>query len=193
MSKMKVLVAISGTTGVQIGIKFLKKLHEMGIHVVLIISEIAKQIIKIETNENIDNIEKLAKEVYNNQDMTAPPASGSFKIDAMVIIPCSMKTISAIAHGFGHSLMTRAADVTIKEKRKLILAPRESPLSVIHLKNLLSLAKAGVIIAPPIPSFYHDPQTINDIIDHMLGRLLDHLGIETNIKRWDAIYKNFKK
>ncbi|MHA1688934.1 MAG: UbiX family flavin prenyltransferase [Promethearchaeota archaeon] len=187
------LVAISGATCIKLGIQFLKLLHEKNVPVDLIISDVARQIIEIETNESIEEIEKLATRNYQFRDLTAPPASGSSKIDNMVIIPCSMKTLSAIAHGYSDNLITRAADVMIKEKRKLIVVPRESPLSVIHLKNMLTLAKLGVIIFPPIPSCYHHPRTIEDLFNHVLGRLLDQLGIESNIKRWDEIYEKLKK
>ena len=182
------LVAISGTTGVQIGARFMKILHELKIEFDLIISEMAQKIIQIETNEDIKNLERLANNVYDNNDLTAPPASGSSNKEIMVIIPCSMKSLSAIAHGYSNSLITRAADVMIKEKKKLVIMPRENPLSVIHLKNMLTLAEVGVVIFPPIPSFYYNPQSIEDLIDHMLGRLLDQLEIKTNIRRWDEVY-----
>ncbi len=187
------LVALSGATCIELGIRFLKLLHERKIPVDLIISDVARQIIAIETNENIAEIEKLATRNYQFRDLTAPPASGSTKIDSMVIIPCSMKTLSAIAHGYSDNLITRAADVMIKEKRKLIIVPRESPLSAIHLKNMLRLAKLGVIIFPPSPTCYHHPKTIEELFNHVLGRLLDQLGIETNIKRWDDIHEKLKK
>ncbi len=187
------LVGISGTTGVQIGTHFLKKLYELGVNFELIISEMAQEIIRLETKEEISDLKKLATHVYNNNDLTAPPASGSSKFDTMVIIPCSMKTLSAISQGYANTLISRAADVIIKEGGKLVLVPRESPLSVIHLKNMLFLAKLGVVIAPPIPSFYYHPTSLDELIEHMIGRILDQLGIEVNIKRWNSIYENSKK
>jgi 4-hydroxy-3-polyprenylbenzoate decarboxylase len=178
------LVAITGASGVQIAVKLLELLKKKGIKVELIISKIAEVIINTETEFKISEIRKLALKNYDVDDLTAGPASGSYKIDAMVIVPCSMKTLAAIANGFADNLITRAADVMIKEKRKLILVVRESPFSAIHLKNMLKLAKLGVVIAPPIPSYYIKPKTIDELIDHSVGRILDQLGIESNIKRW---------
>jgi 4-hydroxy-3-polyprenylbenzoate decarboxylase len=178
------LIAITGATGVQLAIKLLQFLNKKKIKTELIISKIAKEIINIETDIKISDIQNLADKNYDLEDLTAPPASGSYKIDTMVIVPCSMKTLAAIANGYADNLITRAADVMIKEKRKLILVVRESPLSAIHLENMLKLAKLGVVIAPPVPSYYIKPKSVDDLIEYTVGRLLDQMGIESNIKRW---------
>ena len=180
------LIAITGASGVQIAIKLLESLNKKRIMTELIISKIAKEIINIETNINISDIRKLADKNYDVEDLTAPPASGSYRIDTMVIVPCSMKTLAAIANGYADNLITRAADVMIKEKRKLILVVRESPLSAIHLENMLKLAKIGVVIAPPVPSYYIKPKSVDDLIEYTVGRLLDQIGIESDIKRWGS-------
>jgi len=178
------LIAITGASGVQIAIRLLEYLNKKKIMTELIISKIAKEIIHIETDIKISDIQNLADKNYEVEDLTAPPASGSYKIDTMVIVPCSMKTLAAIANGYADNLITRAADVMIKENRKLILVVRESPLSAIHLENMLKLAKLGVVIAPPVPSYYIKPKSVDDLIEYTVGRLLDQMGIESNIKRW---------
>ena len=184
MGRNNVLVAITGATGINIAVDFLKKLKELKIETELIISKAAELVIEKESNYNINDIINLSTKNYNFNDISAPPASGSYLIKAMVIIPCSMKTLAAIAHGYSNNLITRAADVVIKEKRILLLSVRESPLSAIHLKNMLMLARLGVIIAPPIPSYYFKPNTIEEINNYIINRLLDHLGIDINYKRW---------
>ena len=178
------LIAITGASGIILGVKLLEKLKEKKIETELIISKVAEKIIKIESEYTIDFIRGLAVKNYNADDLTAPPASGSYKINSMVIIPCSMKTLASIANGYADNLITRAADVMIKENRKLVLIVRETPFSAIHLGNMLKLAKLGVIIAPPIPSYYIKPKTIDDINEYFIGRILDQLGIEIGIKRW---------
>jgi 4-hydroxy-3-polyprenylbenzoate decarboxylase len=151
----------------------------------LIISEAAEKIIKHELEATKEEIEKLASHVYSVDDLTAPIASGSFKTDAMIIIPCSMKTLAGIAHGYAENLILRAADVTLKEKRKLILVPRETPLNIVHLRNMLELAKQGVTIVPAMPAYYHKPKNISDIVDYVVGKVLDCLEIENMLfKRW---------
>lgn len=179
------LVSITGATGVQIAIRFLELTKKLGITTEVIISKAAEIVIKHETDYTIPDIYKLASKHYDVKDLAAAPASGSYKNNAMVIVPCSMKTLSAIANGYSNNLITRAADVTIKEKRKLVLVARESPLSAIHLENMLKLAKLGVIIAPPVPSYYIRPKSVNELIDYTVGRILDQLGIEIDMKRWD--------
>jgi len=178
------LVAITGASGAQIAVKLLEKLLEKGIKVELIISKIAEVIINTETEYSVSEIRKLATKNYDFDDLTAAPASGSYKFDAMVIVPCTMKTLAAIANGIADNLITRAADVAIKEKRKLILVVRESPFSAIHLENMLKLARLGVVIAPPIPSYYIKPESVDELIEHSVGRIFDQLGIESDMKRW---------
>lgn len=178
------LVAITGATGVDLAVKFIKTLREKEIEIELIISKIAEKIIDIETDYKISDIRKLADKNYEVDDLLSPPASGSYKIENMVIIPCSMKTLSAIANGYANNLISRAADVMIKEKRKLILVVRETPFSAIHLENMLKLARLGVVICPPIPSYYIKPNSVEELIEYTIGRILDQIGIESNIKRW---------
>jgi len=178
------LIAITGATGVDLAVKFIKTLREKEIEIELIISKIAEKIIDIETDYKISDIRKLADKNYEVDDLLSPPASGSYKIESMVIIPCSMKTLSAIANGYGNNLISRAADVMIKEKRKLILVVRETPFSAIHLENMLKLARLGVVICPPIPSYYIKPKSVEELIEYTIGRILDQIGIESNIKRW---------
>jgi len=179
-----ILVAITGATGVLIAIKLLKVLKEKEISTELIISKAAELVLNTETELSISDIIDLASKTYDVNDLEAPPASGSHKLDTMIIIPCTMKTLAAIAHGYANNLITRAADVNIKEKRKLILIVRESPLSAIHLENMLKLSKLGVVIAPPVPSYYIKPRSVDELIDYTVGRILDQIGIESDIKRW---------
>lgn len=178
------LIAVTGASGVHLAIRLLEILKEKDVETELIISKNAEKIVAIETEYNISEVRKLADKNYEVDDLLAPPASGSYKLDSMIIIPCSMKSLSAIANGYANNLITRAADVTIKEKRKLILVVRETPFSAIHLENMLKLAKLGVIIFPPIPSYYIKPENIDELIEFTIGRILDQIGIESNIKRW---------
>ena len=179
-----VLVAITGASGVNLAVTLLKQLKEHRKSTELIITEVAKKIIKIETEHDVADIIELSDKYYEVDDLTAGPASGSYKNNIMVIIPCSMKTLAAIANGYADNLITRAADVIIKERRKLILVVRESPFSAIHLENMLKLSRLGVIIAPPIPSYYIKPKNIEELNEYFIGRILDQMGIESGIKRW---------
>ena len=181
------LIAITGATGVDLAVKILETLKEKNIKVSLIISKIAEKIINIETDYDISEIRELADNNYDVDDLLAPPASGSFKIDTMIIIPCSMKTLSAIANGYANNLISRAADVMIKEKRKLVLVVRETPFSAIHLENMLKLARLGVVINPPIPSYYIKPKSVDQIIEYTIGRILDQIAVDSDIPRWGSI------
>jgi polyprenyl P-hydroxybenzoate/phenylacrylic acid decarboxylase-like protein len=178
------LVAMTGASGAILGIKFLEELKDLEIETELIISEKAEIIIKTETAYNIEDVRKLATKNYDVNDLAAAPASGSYSVDQMVVIPCSMKTLAAVANGYSDNLISRVADVMIKERRRIILVVRESPLSAIHLENMLKLTRLGVVIFPPVPSFYHKPKNVDDIVNHTIGRILDQAGIETDIKRW---------
>lgn len=179
-----ILIAITGASGISIAVKLLNYLKEKNIETELIISKAAELVLLSEANIRITDIQQLATIYYDVNDLTAPPASGSYRNDGMIIVPCTMKTLASIANGYSDNLITRAADVTIKEKRKLILIVRESPLSPIHLENMLKLAKLGVVIAPPIPSYYINPESVDELINHTVGRILDQIGIESDIKRW---------
>ncbi len=178
------LIAITGATGIDLAIKLLETLRKKKIETELIISKNAEKVITVETDYNISDIRKLANKNYDANDLLAPPASGSHKEENMIVIPCSMKSLSAIANGYANNLITRAADVIIKEKRKLILVVRETPFSAIHLENMLKLAKIGVVILPPIPSYYIKPKSVEDLTEFIVGRILDHVGIDSEIKRW---------
>ena len=182
---MEIVIGISGASGVQYGIRLLKVLADMKIHTHLVISKSAKQIIQIETDYSPLEIEELASEVYGEKDFTSSIASGSHMFDGMIIAPCSMKTLGSIANGISDNLMTRAADVCLKEGRKLILMTRETPLNRIHLENMLRAQQAGAVILPASPGFYSKPQTIEDLVNIMAGRALDQFGIENKLyKRW---------
>jgi flavin prenyltransferase len=182
---MKIIVGVSGASGIIYAVRLLEALKRPGVEVHLIFSEWAVRNLELETDRELEAVRALASCCYGNDDLAAPVSSGSFRAEGMVVAPCSMKTLSAIAHGYSDNLISRAADVTLKEKRKLILVPRESPLSVIHLKNMLAAAQAGAVIMPPMPAFYHRPETIEDVVDHTVARILDHLGLENDLsKRW---------
>ncbi len=184
---MRVVVAITGATGAVYGITLLKALAGAGVETHLVISRWAGETIRLETDFSPEQVAKMAFRCYSPDDQGAPPASGSFRHGGMVIAPCSMKTLSAVASGYADNLISRAADVTLKEKRPLILLPRETPLSVIHLENMIRVARAGAVIMPPMPSFYHRPETIGDIVNQTVGRVMDLLGIENSmVRRWDG-------
>jgi 4-hydroxy-3-polyprenylbenzoate decarboxylase len=182
---LKLVVGITGSTGVIYGIRLLEVLKEKKIQTHLIITEWAKKCIAMETNFTIDAVKSLATNNSDDTNMAASVSSGTYKIDGMIIIPCTMKTLSSIAVGYDETLVARAAGVTLKESRKLILVPRETPLTAINLENMLKLARLGVVILPPIPGFYTRPKTIDDIVDHTVGKCLDQFNIEHDLyKRW---------
>ena len=185
---MRLIVAITGASGVIYGRRLLEVLHNKNIETHLVISQTAERIIEHELNMAKEDIENLASHVYEADDWNSPIVSGSFKTDGMVIVPCSMKTLAGIANGYSDNVILRAADVTLKEKRKLILVPRETPLNVVHLRNMLDLAKQGVLIVPAMPAYYHKPKTIGVLVDYVVGKVLDLLGIKhTLYKRWQEI------
>jgi 4-hydroxy-3-polyprenylbenzoate decarboxylase len=179
------IVGISGSSGSILGIKLLEFLWSANIETHLIISSPSESIIPHETEYSVEDVKKLAAKTYDNKDFFAPFASGSFKTDGMVIIPCSMKTLAGVASGYSDNLMLRAADVCLKERRKLVLVTRETPLSLIHIKNMSKVTKAGTVVLPPMLSFYSKPKTIDDMINHTIGKVLDVLGIENKLyERW---------
>lgn len=182
---MKIVVGISGASGARYGIRFLEVCRSLDIETHLVLSAWGRRNIELETEYTVSEVSALAFKTHEDKDLAAAVSSGSFRHDGMVVIPCSMKSVSAIANGFTENLLHRAADVTLKEGRRIILVPRETPLSVIHLENLLKLARAGAIILPPMPAFYNKPRSLEDIVDHLVGRVLDHLGVEhTLVNRW---------
>lgn len=185
---MRLIVGMSGSSGVIYGIRLLEKLAKRkDIEVHAIISQAARMNIGIETDYTAEQVEALADVVHNNKNIAASIASGSFKTAGMIIVPCSIKTLSAVAHSLADNLIVRAADVVLKERRKLVIVPRESPLHTGHCELLLKASQIGAIICPPSPAFYHRPQTVDDIIDFSVARTLDLFDIEDeSIKRWDG-------
>ncbi|WP_274650937.1 UbiX family flavin prenyltransferase [Paenibacillus humicola] len=182
---MKIVVGISGSTGAIYGIRLLEWLRKLEVETHLIVSGWAEKTIAIETDYTIDQVKSLATKVYSAGNQAALISSGSFVTDGMVIIPCSMKTLAAVSHGYADQLIARAADVILKERRRLVLVPRESPLNEIHLENMLRLARMGASIVPPMPAFYNKPKSVQDIVDHTVARVLDQLGIDNSVsKRW---------
>lgn len=181
----KIVIGFSGASGIIYGIRLIEVLHSINIETYLIISEWAKKNIEIETNKTLEYVKSLSSVNYDNFRLDASVSSGSFLHDGMVIVPCSMKSLSSIANGYDDTLISRAASVTLKESRKLIIVPRETPLSRIHLENMIKLQQAGAIILPAMPGFYHKPSTIEEIVDHLVGKILDQLNIKHDLfKRW---------
>jgi flavin prenyltransferase len=181
----KIVIGFSGASGIIYGIRLLEVLHSIDIQTFLIVSEWAKKNIEIETDKTLEYVKSLSSINYDNFKLDASVSSGSFLHDGMVIVPCSMKSLSSIANGYDDTLISRAASVTLKESRKLILVPRETPLSRIHLENMIKLQDAGAIILPAMPGFYHKPSTINEIVDHLVGKILDQLKIKHDLfSRW---------
>lgn len=182
---MKLVVGISGASGAVYGIRLLEALRQCGVETHLVISKGAQKTITLKTNYKISDVESLADFVYDNADVGAAIASGSFKHDGMVIAPCSIKSLSGIAHSYNDNLLVRAADVCIKERRKLVVMVRETPLHLGHLKLLVALCETGGIFLPPMPAFYHHPKTIDDIINQTIGKILDQFNIEHQLfRRW---------
>lgn len=183
----KIIVGISGASGVVYGVRLLSVLQEKKVETHLIISNSGEKNIQIETDYNIDEVKGMATVVYDHKNMAAKVASGSFLVDGMVVAPCTIKTLSGIANSYSENLIVRAADVTLKEKRKLVLVVRETPLHKGHLKLMTKAADNGAHILPPVPSFYHYPKTIDDIINQTVGKMLDYLGIEHDLfRRWGS-------
>lgn len=186
--KKRLVIGVSGASGASLAVLLLRKmlqLSEWESH--LIISAGAKRTIDIELNETIEQIEALASVVHDLHDIGSSIASGTFKTAGMVVIPCSMKTVAGIAHGYSDNLILRAADVTIKEHRPLVLVVRETPLHSIHLKNMSILASVGVTLMPPMMTFYNNPQSIDDMQMHIVGKVANEFGIELNgFKRWSG-------
>jgi len=181
----RIIIGITGASGVIYGIEMLKELAKIDLETHLIISESGIKNIAIETGYSLKEIESMAYKVYDNKDLAAPPASGSFLTEGMIVAPCTIKTLSGIANSYSDSLMVRVADVTLKEKRKLALLVRETPLHKGHIRLMGIAADMGAQILPPIPSFYHHPKTIEDIIHQTIGKVFDYFGIEHNLfERW---------
>ena len=182
---MKILLSIGGASGSAYGIRILEELIKSKNETHLIISDGAKKIIKHETNYKFNDIKNKADFFYENTNLFAPPASGSFQLDGMIVAPCSMKTLSAIANGYGDTLTSRAASCFLKEGRKLVLVIRETPLDLPGIKNMFLAKQSGAIILPAMPGFYHNPKKIEDLVDFIVGKTLDQFGVKHSLfKRW---------
>ncbi|BBX95248.1 UbiX family flavin prenyltransferase [Mycobacterium lacus] len=182
---MRLVIAMTGATGAALGIRLLEVLGELGVETHLVLSDWARATIKLETDCSVQEVRALASHAYSARDLAAGISSGSFRTDGMIVCPCSMKTLSAIRIGYSDNLITRAADVTLKERRKLVLVAREAPLSEIHLENLHYLSRVGAVIFPPIVAYYARPSSVDEVTNHVVGRVLDQVGIEhCLIKRW---------
>jgi 4-hydroxy-3-polyprenylbenzoate decarboxylase len=181
----RLVVGISGATGVILGIRLLEALRTLGVESHLVMSEWAERTIRIETEYSVADVRGLATVHYQYGNQAAPVSSGSYPMDGMVIMPCSMNTLASIAHGTADRLLVRAADVMLKERRKLVVVPRETPLSTIHLRNMLTLSEMGVSLVPPMPAFYNHPQSVEDFVGHIVARVLDQFGIDNDLTvRW---------
>lgn len=188
---MKLIVGITGATGIIYGIRLLQVLGKIPeVEAYLVVSEAAKLTLESESDWTLTQLESLASHVYDNKDIGARISSGSFQTAGMMVIPCSIKTASSIANSFDYNLITRAADVVLKERRKLVLVVRETPLHLGHLKMMASLVERGTVILPPAPAFYHRPKNIDDIVDQTVGKVLDQFQIEHNLfRRWEGLSK----
>ncbi len=185
----RIIVAITGATGATYGVQLLKRLHAMpGVESHLVISDAASLTLHQELGMQRRDAESLAHVVHRNRDIGASIASGSFQTDGMIVAPCSMKTLAAVAHGLSDNLVTRAADVMLKERRRLVLMVRETPFNLAHLRNMTAVTEMGGIVFPPLPSFYHRPATIEEMVEHTVDRAVDLLGLENaHAPRWGGM------
>jgi len=184
---MRLVVGISGATGAIYGIRTLQVLRTSQVETHLVLTDSAKRTIEMETSFSIKEVENLADYVHDNANIGASIASGSFKTDGMLIAPCAIKSLSALANSYNDSLLVRAADVMLKEKRKLVVIPRETPLHTGHLRLMLAVAEMGAVLLPPMPAYYHMPKTIDDIINQTVGKALDQFDIEHQLfSRWNG-------
>lgn len=185
---MRLVIGITGASGVIYGIRALEVLKQLKVETHLVLSEWGEKTVRIETDRTGDYVRSLATRFYDDSNMAAPLSSGSFQVDGMAVIPCSMKTLASIANGFDDTLVARAAGVCMKESRKLVVVPREAPLSKIHIENMARLAGVpGVVIMPAMPGFYHRPKTMDDLVDYLVGKVLDQFGIRHDLfRRWGS-------
>jgi len=189
-SKMRFVLGITGASGIPIGVRVAEKLADEG-KLFTVVSDAAKKVMEYETDDKEDTMRKLgeySEDVYGEDEIEAPIASGSFDTRGMVIAPCSMNTLGSLAHGLSSNLVERAGDVCIKERRKLVLVPRETPLGQIHLENMHKLSEAGVDIVPPMLGFYFGPDTIDDLVDYVTGKVLERFGIKNKMyRKWNCV------
>ncbi|MCX5395552.1 non-oxidative hydroxyarylic acid decarboxylases subunit B [Streptomyces sp. NBC_00102] len=186
---MRLIVGMTGATGAVIGVRLLENLAELpDVETHLVLSRWARATIELETGRPVSEVNALADVVHSPDDQGATISSGSFRTDGMVIVPCSMKTLAGIRAGYAEGLVARAADVVLKERRRLVLVPRETPLSEIHLENMLALARMGVRMVPPMPAFYNHPRSVDDIVDHITARILDQFDLPAPAaRRWEGM------
>lgn len=173
----RVVIGISGASGIVYGIRLLQALKETPVETHLILTDAAKKVARLESPCTPADIEALADAVYDDRDLAAPLSSGSFVTTGMIVAPCSIKSLSAIAHSYNDTLLARAADVQLKERRRLVLVVRETPLHLGHLRLMTQVTECGAVVLPPMPSFYHHPRTIDDLVDHTVGKVLDQFGL----------------
>jgi len=182
---MKIVVAMTGASGIIYGVRLLEELNKKGHEIFLILTENAKKILQHEMHLQQEDLMKFVSKIYEENEMDSSLSSGSFMYDAMVIVPCSIKSMAAIANGFAANLVARAAICCLKEGRKLIVVPRETPLDLITLENMLKLKKAGVVVLPAMPAFYHKPKNVDDLVNYIVGKIMEQIGIEhTLYERW---------
>lgn len=181
----RVIVGITGASGTIYGVRLLEVLRDLGVETHLVLSEAARRVAGLETGYGVGEIEALADYSWVNDEIAAPIASGSFRTSGMIVAPCSIKSLSAIAHSYNDSLLARAADVCLKERRKLVLVVRETPLHLGHLRLMAEVTEYGAVVLPPMPAFYHRPETIADLVDQTVGKVLDQFGLEHDLfRRW---------
>ncbi|MFC4913120.1 UbiX family flavin prenyltransferase [Actinomadura gamaensis] len=184
---MRLVVAMTGATGAPIGVRLLEALRELDVETHLVVSRWARVTLAQETGRPVREVAALASASHGPDDQGAPISSGSFRTDGMVVVPCSMKTLAAVRTGYGDGLIARAADVTLKERRRLVLVARETPLSAVHLENMLELTRTGAVVMPPMPAFYNHPETIDGIVEHIVARVLDQFGLDLpTAERWQG-------
>ncbi len=189
---MKIIVGITGASGAIYGIRLLEELKNLGVETHLIISKWGEYTIANETRYSLEEIKAMADFCYDEDNMAAVISSGSYKNDGMIVAPCSMKTLSGITNGFDNDLIIRAASVALKEKRKLVLLTRESPLSTVYLENMLKASQLGAVVMPPVPAFYSKPQNLADIINNTIARVLDQFNLNMKIQRWEDMIEQIK-
>jgi 4-hydroxy-3-polyprenylbenzoate decarboxylase len=181
----RLIVGISGASGVIYGVRLLQALEELPVETHLVMTRTAEVALAHETDFKVEDVRRLADVAFRIDDLAAAISSGSYRTIGMIVAPCSMRSLGEIAHGITSNLLTRAADVVLKERRRLVLVARETPLHAIHLRNMTTLAEMGAIIAPPVPAFYNRPKTLDDVVDHTVGRVLDLFDLDTGkLKRW---------
>ncbi len=191
---MRLVVGISGASGAIYGIRTLEALKELRVETHLVITRAAAETIRLETDYSASEVRELATNTHKIEDITSAISSGSYHTDGMVVVPCSMKTLAGIAVGYSDNLLLRAADVTIKERRPLVLVAREAPLSLIHLENMVAVTRAGAVVLPAMPSFYNRPKTVEALVDQVVGKTLDLLGVDHGLyRKWEGPVRRTRK